>query len=268
DNFEERLPENVDMVLHFDQGENVNKRLGGLGVDFIIAVTLVLITLLPLGTRASLVVMIAVPLSLAMGVVVLNIFGYSLNQLSIVGFVVALGLVVDGRIVVVENIERWMRDGFSRVEAAIRGTHQIALAVVGCTATLAIAFMPLMFMPEVAGDFIRSLPTAVIGSVIASMLVALLVVPLVSSRLLKPHKHPEGNAVLRWLQRAIHRTYSVLLDKALRRPWQTVVIAVVVFVGALTLIPVVGFSLFPPSEKPQFLIRVNAPLQAHIYVTD
>jgi len=187
DRFRERLPENMDMVLHFDQGENVNQRLGGLGTDFLIAVTLVLITLLPLGTRASLVVMIAVPLSLAMGVIALNVFGYSLNQLSIVGFVVALGLVVDDSIVVVENIERWMRDGFSRVEAAIKGTHQIALAVVGCTATLAIAFMPLMFMPEQAGDFIRSLPMAVIGSVLASMLVALLVAPFLSSRLLKPH---------------------------------------------------------------------------------
>lgn len=97
DQFRGRLPDNIDMVLHFDQGENVNKRLSGLGIDFLIAVTLVLITLLPLGTRASLVVMIAVPLSLAMGVILLNVLGYSLNQLSIVGFVVALGLVVDDR---------------------------------------------------------------------------------------------------------------------------------------------------------------------------
>lgn len=268
DQFKARLPDNIDMVLHFDQGENVNKRLSGLGIDFLIAVTLVLITLLPLGMRASLVVMIAVPLSLSMGVIVLNALGYSLNQLSIVGFVVALGLVVDDSIVVVENIERWMREGFSRVEAAIKGTHQIALAVVGCTVTLAIAFMPLMFMPETAGDFIRSLPMAVIGSVIASMLVALLVVPFLSSRLLKPHENPDGNAVLRWLQRAIHSTYAVLLDKALKRPWQTVAVAVLIFAGALALIPVVGFSLFPSSEKPQFLVRINAPLQANIYVTD
>ena len=268
DRFKERLPENVDMVLHFDQGQNVNNRLSGLGGDFLIAVTLVLITLLPLGTRASFVVMIAVPLSLSMGVIALNLLGYSLNQLSIVGFVVALGLVVDDSIVVVENIERWMREGFSRVEAAIKGTHQIALAVVGCTATLAIAFMPLMFMPEVAGDFIRSLPMAVIGSVLASMLVALLVVPFLSSRLLKPHENPEGNAVLRWLQRAIHGTYAVLLDRALKRPWYTVGVAVLIFAGALALIPVIGFSLFPTSEKPQFLIRINAPLQANIYTTD
>ena len=268
DQFKERLPDNIDMVLHFDQGANVNKRLSGLGGDFLIAITLVLLTLLPLGTRASLVVMIAVPLSLSMGVITLNLLGYSLNQLSIVGFVVALGLVVDDSIVVVENIERWMRDGFSRVEAAIKGTHQIALAVVGCTATLAIAFMPLMFMPEDAGDFIRSLPMAVIGSVLASMLVALLVVPFLSSRLLKPHEHPEGNAVLRWLQRAIHGTYAVLLDRALKRPWYTVVVAILIFGGALALIPVIGFSLFPASEKPQFLIRITAPLQANIYTTD
>lgn len=266
--FRERLPDNIDLILHFDQGENVNKRLSGLGTDFIIAVTLVLITLLPLGFRASLVVMIAVPLSLSMGLIALNAMGYSLNQLSIVGFVVALGLVVDDSIVVVENIERWMREGFSRVEAAIRGTHQIALAVVGCTATLAIAFMPLTMMPEQAGDFIRSMPMAVIGSVLASMLVALLVVPLLSSKLLKPHEHPEGNAVLRWLQRTIHRTYAVLLDRALKKPWHTVFIAVLIFLGALALIPVIGFSLFPPSEKPQFLIRIQSPLQTNIYATD
>ena len=268
DQFRERLPDNIDMVLHFDQGENVNNRLGGLGVDFLIAVTLVLITLLPLGTRASLVVMIAVPLSLSVGVIALNLLGYSLNQLSIVGFVVALGLVVDDSIVVVENIERWMREGFSRVEAALKGTHQIALAVVGCTATLAIAFMPLLFMPEDAGDFIRSLPMAVIGSVLASMLVALLVVPFLSSRLLKPHEHPEGNVVLRWLQRAIHGTYAVVLDRALKRPWYAIGIAGVIFAGAIALIPIIGFSLFPASEKPQFLIRISAPLQANIYATD
>ncbi len=266
--FEQRLPDNIDMVLHFDQAENVNKRLSGLGIDFLIAVTLVLITLLPLGTRASLVVMVAVPLSLAMGVVVLNAFGYSLNQLSIVGFVVALGLVVDDSIVVVENIERWMRDGYSRVEAAIKGTHQIALAVVGCTATLAIAFMPLMFMPEMAGDFIRSMPVAVIGSVLASMVVALLVVPFLSSRILKPHEHPEGNAVLRAFQRGIHSTYAVLLEKALKRPWLAVAVASVIFLGALALIPVVGFSLFPASEKPQFMVQVTASLQSNIHTTD
>lgn len=268
DEFEQTLPDNVDMIVNFDQAKNVNKRLGGLGIDFAIAICLVLITLLPLGTRASLVVMIAIPLSLGLGVIAMNSFGYSLNQLSIVGFVVALGLVVDDSIVVVENIERWMREGYSRLEASIKGTEQIALAVLGCTVTLVIAFMPLVFMPEMAGEFIRSMPIAVITSVIGSMLIALLVVPFLSSKLLKPHEHEGGNAILRTMQNIIHKSYGVFLDKALKHPGRTTLIALAIFLSSLALIPVVGFSLFPPSEKPQFMIHISSELQDNIHTTN
>lgn len=268
DKFEQSLPDNVDMIVNFDQANNVNKRLGGLGIDFAIAIVLVLFTLLPLGTRASLVVMIAIPLSLGLGVIAMNSFGYSLNQLSIVGFVVALGLVVDDSIVVVENIERWMREGYSRLEASIKGTEQIALAVLGCTVTLVIAFMPLVFMPEMAGEFIRSMPIAVITSVIGSMLIALMVVPFLSSKLLKPHEHEGGNAILRGMQNIIHKSYGVFLDKALKHPGRTTLIALAIFLGSLALIPVVGFSLFPPSEKPQFMIHISSELQDNIHTTN
>ncbi len=266
--FKEKLPANIDLLLHFDQADNVNQRLKGLGVDFLIAIGLVLLTLLPLGTRASFVVMLSIPLSLAMGVMILNVFGYSLNQLSIVGFVVALGLLVDDSIVVVENIERWMREGHSRLDAAMKATAQIGKAVLGCTATLMIAFMPLLFLPESSGDFIRSLPVAVIGTVFASMIVALTVVPFFSSKILKPHAVEGGNIFLQTLQRFIHSTYAPLLDKALKHPWATVAIAVVVFGASLLIIPVIGFSLFPSSEKPQFLVNVTTPLQSNIYYTD
>lgn len=268
DKFEQSLPANVDMIVNFDQANNVNKRLSGLGIDFAIAIVLVLFTLLPLGTRASLVVMIAIPLSLGLGVIAMNSFGYSLNQLSIVGFVVALGLVVDDSIVVVENIERWMREGYSRLEASIKGTEQIALAVLGCTVTLVIAFMPLVFMPEMAGEFIRSMPIAVITSVIGSMLIALLVVPFLSSKLLKPHEHEGGNAILRGMQNIIHKSYGVFLDKALKHPGRTTLIALAIFLGSLALSPVVGFSLFPPSEKPQFMIHISSELQDNIHTTN
>ncbi|MFT3749615.1 MAG: efflux RND transporter permease subunit [Agriterribacter sp.] len=266
--FKKTLPANIDLVLHFDQADNVNRRLSGLGKDFLIAIGLVLLTLLPLGNRASLVVMISIPLSLAIGVVLINLMGYSLNQLSIVGFVVALGLLVDDSIVVVENIERWMREGHSRMEATIKSVNQIGKAVLGCTATLIIAFMPLVFMPESSGDFIRSLPMAVISTVFASMIVALTIVPFLSSRLLKSHEHAEGNIFLRGLQKIIHGSYAKLLDKALKRPVITVVVAGIIFIASLQLIPVVGFSLFPASEKPQFLVDVSAPLQSNIYYTD
>jgi multidrug efflux pump subunit AcrB len=267
--FKKQLPSNIELVHHFDQATNVNKRLSGLGVDFLIAILLVSITLLPLGQRAAIIVMISIPLSLAIGIVLMNALGYNLNQLSIVGLVVALGLLVDDSIVVVENIERWMRDGHSRLQATLKATQQIGLAVVGCTATLIIAFLPLVFLPEGAGEFIRGLPMGVITSVLASMLVSLTIIPFLSSRLLKEkHGHPDGNIFMRALKKVIHGSYSKLLDRALAKPWWTIGIAFVIFIASLQLFPIIGFSLFPASEKPQFLIEITTPLQSNLAYTD
>jgi multidrug efflux pump subunit AcrB len=268
DSFAAKLPANIDMVHHFDQADNVNGRLAGLGKDFLIAIFLVSITLLPLGWRAATIVMISIPLSLAIGLVLLNLFGVSLNQLSIVGLVVALGLLVDDSIVVVENIERWMREGHSRLDATLKATRQIGLAVVGCTVTLIIAFMPLVFLPEGAGDFIRGLPLAVIMAVLASMLVSITVIPFLSSRILKSHEHAEGNIFLRVMQKMIHGSYSRLLDKALKHPVIATIVAGIIFIGSMQLFPVIGFGLFPASEKPQFIINTITPLQTNIEKTD
>jgi len=267
--YKKKLPSNIEMVVPFDQAENVNARLGGLAKDFLIAIFLVLLTLLPLGIRASSVVMISIPLSLAIGIVLLNLFGYNLNQLSIVGFVVALGLLVDDSIVVVENIERWLREGYSKKEAALKATGQIGKAVLGCTVTLIIAFMPLVFMPESSGEFIRSLPLAVIFSIFASLLVSLTVVPFLSSRILKDHEEKsKGNVFLQSMQNIIHKSYAPFLKAALAKPIATILIAVLLFIGALSLFPVIGFSLFPESEKPQFIVNIITPLQSNLKYTD
>lgn len=267
--FKKTLPANIDLVQNFDQADNVNHRLAGLGEDFIIAILLVAVTLLPLGFRPALIVMISIPLSLSIGIVLLNVFGFNLNQLSIVGLVVALGLLVDDSIVVVENIERWMLEGHSRMDATLKATGQIGKAVLGCTIMLIIAFMPLVFLPEGSGDFIRGLPLAVIFSVLASMAVSLTIIPFLSSRLLKNHTgHPDGNIFMRALKKMIHGSYSRLLDKALARPFLTIGVAVAIFAGAMVLFKAVGFSLFPSSEKPQFFINITTPPQSNLAYTN
>ena len=267
--FSKSLPANIQMVQNFDQADNVNRRLSGLGRDFLIAILLVSITLLPLGFRAASVVMISIPLSVAMGITILNILGFNLNQLSIVGLVVALGLLVDDSIVVVENIERWLRDGFTRKEATIKATNQIGLAIIGCTTTLIIAFLPIVFMPEASGDFIRSMPMAVICTVLASMLVALTIIPFLCSNILsEKYAHREGNIFLRLLKAGIRRSYGQILDKSLKKPLIAIIISVLLFVYSLMMFPVIGFSLFPPSEKPQFIINITTPLQSNLQYSD
>ncbi len=264
----EKLPENIDLVVAFDQADYVNRRLGGLGMDFLIAIALVFVTLLPLGNRASIIVMVSIPLSLAIGLILMNALGYGLNQLSIVGLVVALGLLVDDSIVVVENIERWIRDGYSKQEAALKATQQISISVVGCTVTLIIAFLPLVFLPESSGDFVRSLPMSVITSVLASLIVSLTIIPFLSTWLLKNKTEGHSNKIYDLFQRGIHVSYAPLLEKALKKPVATLVLAGSIFFISLSFFPVIGFSLFPSSEKPQFLVNITTPLQSNLSNTD
>ncbi len=251
------LPASMDYAKVFDQNDSVARRLSRFAKDFGIAVLLVLLTLLPLGWRASLVVMISIPLSISLGLFSLDLLGYSLNQLSIVGLIIALGILVDDSIVVVENIERWLREGHSRREAAILATQQIGLAVLGCTATLILAFLPLVFLPEASGDFIRSMPLAVVLTVLASMLVSLTIVPFLSSRLLATHHHPEGNLFLRGLKWLISVTYARLLHVALAWPRTTLAVAGLLFAGVISLAGRAGFALFPASERPMFYLDIE-----------
>ena len=269
DEFERDLPQGVVLERGFDQSRNVSHRLNRLGLDFLIAIGLVVLTLLPLGLRASAVVMISIPLSLAIGLSLLYFTGFSLNQLSIAGFVLALGLLVDDSIVVVENISRYLRAGYSRFDAAIAATDQIALAVLGCTATLLFAFLPLLFLPEGAGKFIRSLPAAVLYTVLASLLVAFTVIPFLASRILRPEGHDgEGNRVLKALMSVIHRIYSPALKIALGSPRRTLLAALAFVAASVALVPLIGVSVFPPADIPQFRITVETPDGASVADTD
>lgn len=261
------LPAGMRLEIAFDQSRNVAHRLGGLQRDFVIAIVLVLITLIPLGLRASLVVMVSIPMSLAIGVFALKALGYSLNQLSIVGFVIALGLLVDDSIVVAENIARWIRDGASRQEAAIKATRQIGVAVLGCTATLVFAFVPLLFLPGNAGEFIRSLPVAVVVTILASLLVSLTLIPFLASRFLRA-EDDHGNWAFRAMSQVIERAYRPVLAFVMTRPKITLVVAGLLVAGSFSLVPRIGFSLFPKAGIPQVLINIEAPDGASLAYTD
>jgi multidrug efflux pump subunit AcrB len=268
DSYEKKLPPGIRLERGFDQSVNVRNKLGRLGKDFLFAFFLVLITLLPLGFRASGTVMISIPLSLLFGLTGLYLVGFSINQLSIVGAVIALGLLVDDSIVVVENISRWVRGGTPPVEAAIKATRQIGPAVIGCTATLILAFLPLMFLPGMAGQYMRVLPTAVTFIVIGSLFVALTIIPFITSLVFKENTDPKGNVVLRGMNIGIDFTYGRALQWSLRRPVVTVTIAALLFFLSLFLIKIIGFSLFPKAGIPQFLISVETPRGSNLGETD
>lgn len=268
DALERTLPAGITVARGFDQSANVESRLQRLGWDFVIAIGLVLITLLPLGVRASLIVMISIPTSLAIAVLLLYVTGYSINQLSIVGFVIALGLLVDDSVVVVENIARFLRNGATRTAAAVEATKQIGVAVLGATATLIFAFLPLLFLPGLAGRYIRSLPLAVVYAVLASLFVSLTIIPWLASRLMPREEAAEGNRVLQWLDRGIHRTYAPLLQRSMTHPRRTLALSFGLVLASFALVPAVGFSLFPKAGTPQYHVDISTPEGTSLAETD
>ena len=267
DDFERELPAGITLERGFDQARIVSHRLARLGTDLLIAIGLVSITLFPLGLRAASLVMLAIPLSLAFGILSLRAAGFNVNQLSIVGAVIALGLLVDDAIVVVENITRFLRAGRDRITAAIEGTRQIASAVLGATATLILAFAPLLFLPGGAGEYIRSLPASVIGTIVGSLVVSLTIVPWLASRILPAGGQASESRALLALERAIHALYAPLLDRALRRPRMALGLAAAFVVASVALLPVIGSSVFPKAETPQFYVNITAEEGASLEAT-
>ncbi len=202
------------------------------------------------------------------GVTGLYLVGFSINQLSIVGAVISLGLLVDDSIVVVENISRWVRGGTKPFDAAIKATRQIGPAVIGCTATLILAFLPLMFLPGKAGKYMRTLPTSVTFIVLGSLFVALTIIPFISSLIFKGDVDPGGNRILKGLNRGIDFTYGRALQWSLKNPVITVTVAALLFFSSMFLVKLIGFSLFPKAGLPQFLITIETPRGSNLSETD
>ncbi|MFK7841089.1 MAG: efflux RND transporter permease subunit [Sphingorhabdus sp.] len=262
------LPQDINLIMQFDQSRDVKRRLSELTRDFSIAIALVIFTLLPLGLRSSAIVMISIPLSLASGLLVLYGMGYNLSQLSIAGFIVSLGLLVDDSIVVTENIARHLRMGKTRTQAAIEASLEIRAAVIGSTAVLVLAFIPLLFLPGGAGAYTKSFFIAIIATVIASLVISLSLIPFLASRMLRRNEDPEGNRALRWVNDKIHRFYRPFLGVALGAPVKTVVIALALCLSAFAFVPALGFSLFPFADAPYFRVAVEAEQGSSLDRTD
>lgn len=262
------LPQDITAVVEFDQSKDIKNRLEELARDFAIALFLVIFTLLPLGFRASSIVMISIPLSIACGLLAISANGYNLSQLVVAGFILSLGLLVDDSIVVVENISRHLRMGKDRAVAAIDGTKEITKAVLGSTGVLIFAFLPLLFLPEGAGKFTQSFIRAIIYTVAASMIVSLTIVPFLASRILKRDADPEGNVMLKWMTRRIDRFYRPLLTRALAMPRRFVWGALGLTCAAFLMIPLLGFSLFPNADTSYFRAQIEAEQGASLDQTE
>lgn len=269
--FRENLPQDMGLEVVFDQPRKVRDRINNFLMNLLQGIILVgLVIFVSLGIRSSLVVVLAIPLSIVIGLGFLDLFGYALQQISIAGLIVALGLLVDNSIVMVENIDRYRNLGYDRKEASYKAASEIGWPVVTATLTTVFAFIPIAAMPDKTGAFIESLPVTIMITLAVSLLIALTLTPTITASVYR-EKQQKANTergirkLLKWL---IEHPFRTSLRYSLGKPWVVILISVVVLAGSGIVFRYVGISFFPKAEQPNLMLRATLPDGSNIKATD
>jgi multidrug efflux pump subunit AcrB len=233
--------------------------------------------------RATVAVMLSIPLSALAAFLVLNLMGASINSMVLGGLALAFSRLIDNSVVVLENIFRHLEMGKSPEAASEIGGREVALPVLAATFTTAIVFFPVVFLYGVSRFLFTALALSVVLSLFASYAVAMTVVPLFCARFIhNPHlkEHTEGGhhggtsyfqRFVRWFNQHYSRTlmrYDIAVAKSLLRPGATVLGVLGVFLFSLALFPFMGLSFFPRTDPGQFVINVKAPSGTRLELTD
>jgi HAE1 family hydrophobic/amphiphilic exporter-1 len=211
-------------------------------------------------TRPTLIVALAIPLSLIATFGFMWIFGFTLNVMTLLALALAVGVVIDDAIVVLENIERRREGGEDPWQAASKGTRQIAFAATAATLSIAVVFLPVVFVKGLVGNFLGDFGVTVAVSVLVSLVVALTLTPMLAARMPPPAARAHGSIYHRLEQGLsfVEASYRRILDWTLRHRLETLGIAFGSFVLALGLGTRIGAEFFPPSDEGYFFIRAEA----------
>jgi len=238
-------------------------------VESVVLVALVIFVFLRT-IRASIIPIITIPVSLIGAFAMMALAGFTINTLTLLALVLAIGLVVDDAIVVLENIYRHIEEGLDPFSAAIKGVREISFAVIAMTMTLAAVFAPLAFTPGRTGKLFGEFALALAGAVIVSGFVALTLAPMLSSKLLRHNPNPG------WFDRSMERVltglsngYESLLTLILNRArWVVVLVMIGSGVGIAMIYPTMKQELAPLEDRGVILATVNAPDGSTLEYTD
>jgi multidrug efflux pump subunit AcrB len=249
-----------------DQGKKVEDSVSGLireglfGALFVVVV----IALFLRNLRATVIALISLPISIFSTISVLELMGYTLNIMTLGGMAVAIGRIVDDSIVVIENIYRWRQqkgNQFSRKDLAYRATKEILSAVASSTFVTVVVFLPLAFVDGVLGEMFRPFAVAVVISILVSLLVAMMLIPVLGAsffKKVKPHPH----------ETALTRGYEKWLRGALNKKGWVIAVSILVLMASLGTIPFLGFA-FLPGEKPTTIqADINLPTGTTLIAAD
>ena len=275
DTFGAALPAGVELDLLFDQSVYTEKRFSSLLSNLMLGGLFVfLVVLFMMGWRSALLVGVSLPLSALMVLTGMRMLGLPIQQMSVTGLIIALGLLIDNAIVMVDEVRHRLMEGEVPGAAVINSSRTLALPLLGSTLTTTLAFMPLVLMPGPAGEFVGSIGITVILAIVSSFLLALTVVPALTGMMgacwQRSEEGSRKSSLLRdgFNNERLATWYRNVLGALFRRP-------VVAILFSLAL-PVFGFvvagqleeQFFPPTDRDQFEIAMRLPPQSSIQQTE
>ncbi|WP_206811053.1 efflux RND transporter permease subunit [Paradesulfitobacterium ferrireducens] len=276
----EIAPTKIDMVM--DQSVYINKSIKDVYNNALMgAVLAVLVLFLFLrNLRTTLIIGTSIPISIIFTFMLMYFAGITINLMTLGGLALGVGMLVDNAIVALENIYRFRQEGNSRLEAAIKGASEVGMALTASTLTTVAVFLPIVFVQGITATIFRQLALTVTMSLAASLVVALTLVPMLSSKILKVDRDNGGSKTgLRKIFsypfdlfdrffRKVESGYGRLLRWALGHRKSTVLIAILVFVLSMTSVVNVGAEFFPKMDEGQFTVNVTLPEGAELKDTE
>jgi multidrug efflux pump len=272
-------PASIKVSYTGDQTVEVNMMLNDLQNNVSSAVILVAIVILAiLGLRTALLVGVSIPGSFLTGILIISLFGYTLNTVVLFSLIMAVGMLVDGAIVVTEYADRCMSEGMDKKVAYSKAAQRMAWPIIASTATTLAAFAPLMFWPGMMGEFMKYLPFTLIAVLSASLLMALIFVPVLGGVFGKPRYvsefdkqqiHEAENGDIRNLQGFAGR-YIRVLATAIQHPWKILLAAIVVAIVSFTayFLSGLGTEFFPNVDVKGINVTVRSAGNMSIYEKD
>ncbi|WP_330463034.1 efflux RND transporter permease subunit [Xanthomonas oryzae] len=252
------------LTPYFDRTPTIRASLHEVQATLMISLAMVILTMALFLRRLAptLIAAITVPLSLAGSALVMYVLGFTLNNLSLLALVIAIGFVVDDAIVVIENVMRHLDEGMSRMEAALAGAREIGFTIVSITASLVAVFIPMLFASGMIGAFFREFTVTLVAAIVVSMLVSLTLTPALCSRFLSAHAEPEKPGRFgAWLDRMherMLRVYTVALDFSLRHALLLSLTPLLLIAATIFLVGAVKKGSFPAQDTGLIWGRANS----------
>ena len=272
--FQNELPQGIALDPFFAQETYVSQRLSTLIQNLVLAGAAVfLVIFLLMGWQNAVVVACALPLAAMMVLFGMRLMDIPIHQMSVTGLIIALGLLIDNAIVIVDEISTRLREGASPSEAVAKGVQHLFLPLLGSTLTTAFAFAPIALMPGPAGEFVGSIAVNVVVAIFSSFFLAMTVIPAISAKLSAASKSVNSKGtVTRWWSDGFsnHRiasAYRSFIGYIFKRPW--------LGIGLGLILPIAGFvqssklqeQFFPPADRDQLHIELELSADGGIYTT-